>query len=478
MLLKRFYLNLIIRLVLILINMVLQAFAIHSLFEGQLLFTFIVLTGILILQVVFLFLYVKKSNRQLTKLVLSLSNQDLMQKLGDSNTPHKEFKQALNAMVEQYKSVYMEKESQSFMIHQLVMIIPVGILVLDHNGSLILKNQAIGNILNLSNVNTLEEISIHQPALYEHILEPGIPGVYNYPFTFSGEQKKLAITIKQFPLLNKQHKIFLIQDISKEVDAGEIDAIQRLLRILTHEIMNSLTPVQSLTETITMLMSGNDGKPKPQDQLSQENYNDILESVLAIQDRTSGLDHFVTRFRALTRMPEKLEREKVLVKDLFESVCTIMKSDLEEVKIKLEVENEDLSIQADSSLMEQVLINLLTNALTATAEEDQAKLGLKAFSSDTDIIVQLSDNGTGIPEKRLADIFLPFYSTKEQASGIGLSFVKQILHLHNASIQVKSFMDKGSTFTMSFRKPDSNSNSSIKVGYDATTKQKKSNDFI
>lgn len=450
MLLKRFYLNLIIRLALILVTMVFQAFAIRNLFEGQLLFTFIVLTGVLILQLVMLYLFVKKSNRQLTRLVLSLSNQDFTQMLDEENTPHKEFKQALNAIVEQFQSVYMEKESQAFLMHQLVKSIPAGILVADPEGKLILKNQAMELLLDLSGASFLKELEACQPDLYKKILKPGIPGDYTYQLSSNGVQKKLAITIKHLLLLNSKHLIVLVQDISKEVDAAEIDTIQRLLRILTHEIMNSLTPVHSLTETITMLMMDKDGEARKQEQLSQINYKDILESVLAIQERTSGLDHFVTRFRTLTRMPEKLERKMVKVRDLLETLTTIMQTQLSQVKVDLSVANEDMAISADGALIEQVLINLVTNALNAMKDREQPTLILKAFTADSRIVIQVSDNGSGIPENMLADIFLPFYSTKVQASGIGLSFVKQVLRLHNASIQVQSVVDKGSTFSISF----------------------------
>jgi len=200
-----------------------------------------------------------------------------------------------------------------------------------------------------------------------------------------------------------------------------------------------------------MLMTDDNGKTKKQEQLSPKNYNDILESVLAIQERSSGLDHFVTQFRTLTRMPENLECKTVKVRDLFESVCKVMKSELAGVEVQLQLDSEDLSIRVDAALMEQVLINLITNALTAMSSRDQPMLGLKAFSLDTGIVIQVKDNGTGISEEKLPDIFMPFYSTKEQASGIGLSFVKQVLRIHKASIKVQSVVNEGSSFTMSFK---------------------------
>jgi signal transduction histidine kinase len=443
MLVKRFYLNLLIRMLLILATMSFLAFAIQNMLEGQLMFTFIVWSGVLILQVILLFRYLKHTNRLLTKFVLAIANQDFTQKFGQEKdrAAYQDLNQAFNKIIGQYQSVYMEKESQTFMMHHLVEKIPAGIMVLNQEGDSLVKNQAMEELL------MLEE---GRSGFYEQIVKPGIPGTYSYKLTSSGEQLNLSVNVSEFVLLNSIHKIILVQDISKEVTAGEVEAIQRLLRILTHEIMNSLAPVQSLTETITMLMTDAEGKPRDQDSLSQRNYNDILESVQAIQERAEGLDSFVHRFRTLTRLPEKLETETVRVKDLFESLAKMMQADLASVDFHTELESEDLEIRIDAALVEQVLINLINNSITAMAEQSSPRLELKAKKRDTYILVQVADNGTGIPSDRLTDIFTPFYSTKERASGIGLSFVKQILKLHNASIHVQSTVGEGSTFSIRF----------------------------
>ena len=272
MLLKRFYLNLAARMLLILINMLGLAIAIRDLIESQKLFTFIVLTGILLFQMVLLFTYLKKTDRLLTKIVLAISNRDYSLRVdhGKGKTPHQELNRALNAILDQHQSLYMEKESQSFLIHHLVRAIPAGILVANEEGKLLTKNQEAERFLNLRGVGTIEDVKSLQPEFYRKILEPGISGNYTFHSTSGGDSFKLSVHIKEFILLKNVHQIILIQDISKEVDAGEVDAIKHLLRILTHEIMNSLTPVQSLTETITMLMTEANGKPKEQKNLSQE----------------------------------------------------------------------------------------------------------------------------------------------------------------------------------------------------------------
>jgi len=436
----------------ILITMVFLAYAFVNLLEEQLLFTFLAISGILIIQLILLFSYLKKSNRLLSRFVLAISNQDFTMKFSKDSpdTKEKNLKQAFNSLIDQYHSISMEKESQTFLIHHLLQVIPAGIMIADQEGKLLLKNRAMEDLLALEGVTSLMELKKMHADFYARFLDSGVAGTYIYEHHTGGGQKKLSVSLSSFLLLNKEHRLIQIQDISKEVDAGQIEAIQRLLRILTHEIMNSLAPINSLSETVTMLLSDREGQALAQEELSRKNYKDVLESVEAIKERAEGLDHFVNKFRTLTRLPESLETKTILVKDLFESVCRIMKSQLENVEVNVEVDPEEIIISADATLIEQVLINLVNNSLTAMAITGHPELNLKAFREDDHILVRILDNGTGIPQEKLSDIFMPFYSTKEKASGIGLSFVKQILRLHNASILVQSVEQKGSIFTIKF----------------------------
>ena len=449
MLLKRFYINLYLRLVLILANLVLLAFSIRILISSQLLFTFIVLSGILILQVLLLFLYIKKTNRQLTRLVLSVSNHDFSQSLAHRGSPHQEFQKALHSIIDQYQSVYMENESQSFLMHHLVQNIPAGILLAKPDGTFMLKNKAMEDLLGMSDIRVLSEIKEKDPGLRK-FFDPPEPGSYSLSRAVNGEQKKLSLVIRKIRVMNQFFLLVLVQDISRDVEAGEVDAIQRLLRILTHEIRNSLTPVQTLTETISMIMTDAAGSKKDPDKLSRENFDDILDSVQAIRERTEKLDQFISRFRKLTRMPENLDLTCLRIRDLFDSVCRIMQAELSQTGLQVNLEREDLQIQADAALMEQVMINLLTNALTAMSGTEDPVLELSGFNSEGKTVLQVRDNGSGISPEKLPHIFMPFYSTKKEASGIGLSFVKQVVRLHGASIQVQSRPGAGSSFIIRF----------------------------
>ncbi len=192
------------------------------------------------------------------------------------------------------------------------------------------------------------------------------------------------------------------------------------------------------------------GNPKLVNAFSEKNINDIRESVLAIKDRGVGLDYFVNKFRTLTKLPETIVKEEVLVDELFNSVCKIMKVELENVALEQDIQKEGLQIQIDQALIEQVLINLLANSLTAMENITKPKLILRSFEEGNNILIQVIDNGVGIPDEKLTDIFIPFYSTKEKGSGIGLSLAKQIMSLHGGSISVQSNIGNETIFTLKF----------------------------
>ncbi len=452
MLLRKFYINLILRIVLILSNMIAVAIVIPNLLEKQLMFTLIVFAMILILQIILLLHYVRKTNRLLTKFVLAISNLDFTSKFKTdyADTPYKDLNIAFNKIIEQYQNVTFETQAQHFITDHIIQAIPAGILVFSENETISFKNKRAENLLGLKEIYSIHQLEGLLPDFYKKLTENEKAGSFIYETSDQNERKILSVTVKSFKLYSQNQKLISIQDISREIDQGELDAIQRLMRILTHEIMNSLTPINSLTETITMLMSDENGDARPFNVFNEINYNDVRESVIAIKERGEGLDHFVINFRTLTKLPEKLQTKKVLVNDLINSVCKIMNAELNNISVKVETEKDDLFINIDNALIEQVLINLITNSLTAMSKTKKPELHLKSFIKDNNTLIQVADNGVGISKEKLSDIFIPFYSTKEKGSGIGLSFARQIMRLHNGSINAQSSPSEETIFTLNF----------------------------
>jgi len=262
MLLKKIYINLIIRLVLILSNMISISLIFPDLLKSQLIFTFIVLSVILVFQIILLVGYMKKSNRLLAKFILTLSNSDFTSNFDISytNTPYRDLNIAFNKIINKYQNISKEKEMQYFFIDHLIQTIPAGILIFNKEDKISFKNKLGESLINVKNISSFQQIESEIPLFYSKLVETSNMSSFVFELASSNEKKKLSVKVKSFKLFNENHKLISIQDISKEVDAGELDAIQRLMRILTHEIMNSLTPINSLTETITMLMNDEIGR--------------------------------------------------------------------------------------------------------------------------------------------------------------------------------------------------------------------------
>ncbi len=451
MILRQFYINLVIRIISILLNMIVLAIIARDLFQNQLMFTFVVIAFVLVLQVVLLFNYIKKTNKLFTKFILTISNMDFVSKFGEdyTQTPHKGLNKAFNKILEQYHGISREKQKQYFLTQHIIETIPVGILVFNEYDKVSFKNKLGEELLGIEEVYSLGQINDEVKEFGVKLKEIRNSENFMLESYIGKENKKLAISVKTINLFNQKQKLISIQDVRKEFDAGELDAIQRLMRILTHEIMNSLTPINSLTETVIMLMSDEKGHEKPFKEFSDKNYSDVRESILAIKERGEGLDHFVNNFRTLTRLPEKLKKETVFVKDLFSSVCTIMKVETTDVVIQTDVNDKELDIAADQALIEQVIINLVKNSITAVVGKENPLIKLKSFKKEDNTIIQVIDNGIGIPKNKINDIFIPFYTTKEKGSGIGLSFARQIMNLHNGVITVQS-KDQETIFTLKF----------------------------
>lgn len=230
----------------------------------------------------------------------------------------------------------------------------------------------------------------------------------------------------------------------------ELEAWQKLISVLRHEIMNSITPINSLTGTVIRLLSEN-GIPKKLDQLNNEKIDKAVDSLLAIEKRNVGLLKFVESYRNLTKIPTPVIGE-CNIRDLVYNIKTLLfeKLNANNIQFETSVEPDNLELLADEELISQVLINLLNNSIDALYNADIRNLSLSAFSAGKGIIIKVSDNGCGISQEHLDKIFIPFFTTKEEGTGVGLSISKQIMRMHNASIKVNSTYGKGTEFTLEF----------------------------
>jgi signal transduction histidine kinase len=269
----------------------------------------------------------------------------------------------------------------------------------------------------------------------------------------NNEQGETQLSLKaiSFGIKGNELIILSVQDIKHELDEKELESWMKLIRVLMHEIMNSITPITSLSESLLKIYTKN-GDPVTPEEVTSRAIDTTLQGLNVIKDQGKGLMSFVESYRKLTRVPEP-EKKIFKVADLLSRV-QILYDSLEKnrkVELSVKVTNPDLEIFADQNLISQVLINLLKNALEANEDNPDTRITIAA-NTDIDNRPELCviDNGPGISEAKLDEIFVPFFTTKEKGSGIGLSISRQIMKVHGGNLKVRSVPDKETIFCLSF----------------------------
>jgi nitrogen fixation/metabolism regulation signal transduction histidine kinase len=260
---------------------------------------------------------------------------------------------------------------------------------------------------------------------------------------------QLSVYVIELVLRDVKFKLVSLQNIQSELEEKEMEAWQNLVRVLTHEIMNSIAPISSLAATIREDVAS---KNKGDEPILREDLDDYLMGISTIEKRSEGLINFVSDFRSLAHIPTP-KFTAIQISGLFERVELLLKTqlDVQQIKLTTSIAPADLLLFADCSLIEQVMINLTQNAIHAVEESKVKNILLKAYIDENGkIIIEVTDSGKGIEEEALSKIFIPFFTTKKKGSGIGLSLSKQILRRHKGNIQVKSKIEEGTTFKLIF----------------------------
>ncbi len=422
--------------------------------DPRLFFNQIILGIILVLQVLDLIRFVNKTNRELSKFLLAIKQSDysINFKGTKSGSSFKELYDAFDQIISTYKEVKIEREAQYQFLLILVEHINIGIISISGKDDITLLNKPAKKILGLSDVRTWKAIEAKNPNFSKEVMNLQDEGRKLIEVIHDGEKRTLSLDVSSMKLIGKDNKLITFQDIKSEIEQKEIEAWHKLIRILTHEIMNSITPISSLTETMQMVMQKDDGQPKNSQEIDDESLSDLLFSLKTIQKRSEGMLEFVDDYRKLTRVP-KPNPEIVKVEELFKSVGMLMEAELkkEGISMKITTKPEELEIEMDQTLIEQILINLITNSRHALEKTASPSISLSAYERDGRKVVEVADNGSGIKPNELEEIFVPFFSTKDHGSGIGLSLSKQIMNQHHGNIRVNSTVGKGTTFFLEFR---------------------------
>jgi len=411
-----------------------------------------VLTGlIIILQLVDIFRFVNQTNRKLTRFLESVKYSDFISGFTSDNKLGKSFKDlniAFNEVLEAFRKARSEKEEQGQYLNTVVQQVRTGILSFDIEGNVQLVNANAKRFMNVTNIKNIHELIPHNPKLYHAInsVEPGKSELYKGP-----NEVYLTIQATEMRIRGMDVKLITLQNIQPELQKQELEAWQNLTRVLRHEIMNSITPISSLTSTLREILDHEMEKKSTHYELKDEGADDLREGLATIENRSKGLIKFIDAYREYTSLP-KPKFATVRLKELIEHVANLLRTELKKthVEFTFSCSSEYLTIQADVELIEQVIINLLKNAIEALAETEHPRLELVGRYDETSVLIEVIDNGPGIIKEALEHIFVPFYTTKRTGSGIGLSLSRQIMQMHNGSLNVESDPDVQTIFTLRF----------------------------
>jgi nitrogen fixation/metabolism regulation signal transduction histidine kinase len=361
----------------------------------------------------------------------------------------RELHKGFNLVNKTIKSIDSEREAQFLYLQKILEMVNIGIIAYNvESGEVLWANDSILKTLDFPSFKNINFVEKRHPQLYDELFETYHSNTASVTLEMKQETLKVLISDTVFEMEANSFKLIVLQNIEETLNQNESDAWKKLLSVMTHEIMNSIAPISSLAETLETNIQNNLNNP-------QENPLDIedLDSgIKTIKRRSEGLLKFAKTYRSLNKVTH-LNLASVKIAELFKNIQNLMQPSMESSGIKIDflLDNPDLEIKIDTYLIEQVLINLLLNAIDACQNKDNALIQISAQKKiNGNIIIKVADNGKGIPEEIKDSVFVPFFSTKKTGSGIGLSLSKQIMLLHKGRIQIKSAEGTGTVISLLF----------------------------
>lgn len=395
--------------------------------------------------------FYKKAHDEVSQFVESVHYRDFSRHFDVKHAPLElqPLRKGFNDINSTLKVISKERETQYQYLQKILELVDTGILSYDHqSGETGWMNESLKKMLGIPYLKTIHSLEKRDQLLYHEIiaLRPGEGKVVQ----LSKDRNiiKVLLSATAFQTDGKIYKLIAFQNVDEALDENEAKAWQKLLGVMTHEIMNSVAPISSLADTLKnrLQLASKHIEDK------EGTVEDLELGIITIKRRSEGLLKFAETYRNLNKITT-LNLTRIYVRDLFENLFRLMQPSLQQKNIDIDVilKDPELMIEADVNLMEQVMINLLVNAMEAVKDQGQPHIVLSAYkTANQKVTIKISDNGSGIPADVLDKIFIPFFSTKKSGSGIGLSLCRQIMMLHKGNVQVQSTEGEGTAFLLIF----------------------------
>ena len=444
---KRYEWSILLKVVLMFITITLAAFIV---LKGWWLYLAFVIP-VIVYQLIDFFRFHKKAQEEVEQFVESVHYRDFSRYFNVKQAPIElqSLRQGFNEINSTFKVISREKETQYQYLQKILELVDTGILSYEiASGNVVWMNESLKRLLQVPYLKTIHSLRKRNNDLYQNVvdLKPGDHKVADAHLEKS--TLKMLLTATAFQTEGEKYKLVAFQNINEAIDETEAKAWQKLLSVMTHEIMNSVAPISSLAETLKNRLHNCATRIDNSDGAVE----DLELGIETIKRRSEGLLKFAQTYRNLNKITSP-NLKTVHVRELFANLHQLMLPTLEQKEIELEVilKEPNITLEADTALVEQMMINLMVNAIEAVKDVPNPRIQLSAYPGNNNrTVLRVADNGHGIQEELLDKIFIPFFSTKKSGSGIGLSLCKQIMMLHKGNIQVQSKQNGGTAFTLQF----------------------------
>jgi len=447
---RNLYFQLVFRVVLIVIIALAAGFCVATKGSSTLVVLLLVIETFVVLNLI---RYLNTTNRKLSFFLESIENEDstLLFDTKESNKSIRELYQSLNKVNRQIQQVKIENHQQEQYFQTLLEQVATGIITYDPKGFVLHANHATKKMLGmnvLTHINQLERVNSN---LFQAVRS--IKPFEQKLVSFTNERGTIQLSLKATSFKAKENELILLslQDIRNELDEKELDSWMKLIRVLMHEIMNSIAPITSLSESLSNLYTV-DGRLVLPDEINETIIQTTVRGLNVIKEQGNGLMQFVDSYRKLSGLPKPVKKV-FRMEELFNRIKILYES-LEHsnrIELSVKLKNPEMELLADENLISQVLVNLIKNAIQANEKNPKGRIQLAAgLNSDHLPEIRLTDNGPGIQADILDQIFVPFFTTRENGSGIGLSLSRQIMQQHGGTLQVHSVPGKETVFSLIF----------------------------
>jgi len=421
----------------------------------------LIIAVLLINQCMFIYRFIVKTNTELTRFLEAARNSDFSQhyKFNQLGAGFEELGQTFTDISRQFQLNRTEQAQELSHYKAIIEHSPVPLISIPSQGEVILWNKSARQLFSSSQVHFTTDLKQFGEDFFQCVSAIQLDKRQLVNFKVNDIEQQFTLSATQITIAGKQEKLISMQNIQNELDDMQLQAWQDLTRVLTHEIMNSITPVTSLAKTAVVLLNNINNKFININEFDQEQLTElraelpnVTNAVQTVARRSDGLMEFIGNYRRVTNLP-KLKKQSIKLTDLFKQVSSIATQhwSAKDIQLQSNITPSSLSIDIDINMVEQILINLLQNSEQAVESIAKPQISLQAFlNKGGHVVIDVADNGIGVPKEIEKQIFLPFFTTKHTGSGIGLALTRQVMTAHNGIVKLEQSASGGALFRLIF----------------------------